>query len=39
MINIVNSCVLYMTIVKKVNPKNSDYNENYFFCFFNFISI
>ena len=39
MINIVNSCMLYMKIVKKVNPKNYDYKEKYFFCFFNFISI
>ena len=32
-------CMLYMKVVKRVNPKSSHHKENFFFYFFNFMSI
>ena len=39
-INIINTAICYMKVVKRVNPKSYNYKENYFFFFLSyFISI
>ena len=39
MINIMNTAILYMNVIKTVNFKSSYHKENIFFYFLNFVSI